>query len=349
MLPKNDPKTPSKEALVSQFMELVTGNWKTQALCVAARLNLADYLSEGPRSWQTLSRLTQSHAPSLHRLLRALTTIGILVELDDGQFQLTELGYCLCSRREGSLHSFTIYWGEYLWEEWSHLFFSIKTGESARPLVSHAKGFDRFKTDAVLAKIFNRAMAELTSFICEQVVTAYDFSSISKVVVDVGGGSGELLVAILQKYGHLEGILVELHHVIEDARQCILSAGVADRCRLMPGDFFRSLPGTGDLYLFKSVFHDWDDEACMRILAICRKVMTKQAKLLLIERVMPECLEMSSSDRSMARTDLHMLIAHAARERTRVDFQKLLSASGFRLSRIISIGFSLSMVEAVPD
>ena len=176
---------------------LITSNWMSQAIYVAAELRIADLLAGRPKTSEELAAATGTHAPSLHRLLRALTTIEMCSEREDGSFELTAAGSMLRSDSASSLRSWALYAGGYQWPIWGHLLDSVKTGESARKLVTGNKAFEHVERDPAVAALFNQAMLEFTRLISQEVVRAYDFSRLRRIV-DVGGGYGELLAAILQ-------------------------------------------------------------------------------------------------------------------------------------------------------
>jgi orsellinic acid C2-O-methyltransferase len=339
---QNDPLTDA-----SRLLTIVNSSWMSQATRVAAELGLADLLADGPRSAADLAEATGTHAPSLHRLLRALVTIDVCREQADGTFAVTSMGRLLGRDAEGSIHSWTIYWGRELWSEWAHLLDSISTGRSGREIASGMPGFESLREDPERAAVFNAAMAELTRLTTSGVVAGYDFTGLSRIM-DVGGGYGRLLAAVLTANPGTTGVLFDLPHAIENARPHLEKCGVADRCELVTGSFFEEIPGGADAYLLKSVLHDWDDERSHAILTTCRRAMTGSARLLVIERLLPERMEPSETHRALARADLHMLVAHAAQERTEAQFRDLLAAAGFATTTVTPIATGFSVIEAVP-
>jgi len=327
--------------------QLINSNWITQAIYVFAELGLGDQLAGGPKTSQELAAATGVHAPSLHRLLRALTTIEICKELEDGSFEITPSGSLLRSDHAESMRSWALFTGGYQWPIWGHLIESIKTGESARKILTGSMDFDHLERDPSLAALFNQTMVEITRLISKTVVQAYDFSKLGRIV-DVGGGYGELLAAILQAYPEIHGVLLDLPHAGEIARQRINELGLSDRCDFIEGDFFETIPGQMDAYLLKSIIHDWDDGHSELILENCRKAIPVYGKLLLIDRILPDRLRVSAEHQVLVRSDLAMLIGPGGRERTASEFHLLLGAVGFRVHQIIPLRFSFSMIEAVP-
>lgn len=331
----------------TRLLSLVTSSWMTQALYVGTYLGIPDLLASGAKHSEELAVATATHGPSLHRLLRALVTIDICKERDDGVFELTAMGSLLQTDATGSLRSWTLYWGGYLWSTWGHLLHSVQTGESARKLVTGMDGFDSLKTDPQVAALFNQAMREGTRLVAASVVAAYDFSGMSRIV-DVGGGHGELLASILEAYAAPTGLLFDLPHAIDGAERHIGSRGLASRCDVVAGDFFASVPGGADAWILKSVLHDWNDERCQVILRNCARAMDGHGKLLIVERVMPQRLEVSAAHQVIVRTDLTMLVALASQERTEEQFRALLAAAEFRVTRILPTGSGFMLIEATP-
>jgi ubiquinone/menaquinone biosynthesis C-methylase UbiE len=317
---------------------MVNSNWTTQALYVAAELGLPDLLAHGPKTSASLAQGTGAHAPSLHRLLRALVTLDIVQEREDGTFALLPMGALLRSDAATSLRAWALFTGRDQWQEWGHLLDSIKTGESIQRLTG---------TEGPRPVVFNQAMVELTRLITPAVVQAYDFTGLKRII-DVGGGHGELLVAILTAHPEACGVLFDRPHVIEQGQQHLARAALAHRCECIAGDFFESVPGGGDAYVLKSILHNWNDAQSTRILANCRRAMPAGATLLLVEAIMPERLGVSAADQAYARLDLLRLITQAAQERTAAEYRALLASAGFHLTRIIPVGGLSSLMEATP-
>lgn len=334
-------------SLANRLLECVTSSWMAQATYVAAELRIADLLAEGPMTGEDLAAVTGTHAPSLRRLLRALTTIEICREREDGSFEITPMGSLLGTDIPGSLHSWTVWWGTYLWQVWGSLLYSVKTGESARKLLTGTDGFKHLEQDPEVAAVFNQALVELTRLISESVVRAYDFSGLRRIV-DVGGGYGELLISILRASPATSGVLFDLPHAIEGGRRRFEEAGLASRCEFLEGNFFESVPSGAVAYILKSIIHDWDDKNSKLILENCRHAMIEGGRLLLVERVLPDRLEVSAAHQAVVRSDLTMLVAHAAQERTEAEFRDLLNSAGFRVTRILPVGMTFSVIEAFP-
>lgn len=347
MAQANGTNTDDLISTATRLLGMVTSSWMSQATYVAAHLAIPDLLADGAKTGDELARATGAHAPSLGRLMRALVTIDICTECDDGSFELTPMGSLLCTDVANSVRSFTLLWGGDLWSTWGHLLHSVKTGESARPLVSGGtQGFDRLGADRETAAVFNWAMVELTRLVSDSVVRAYDFSGMKRIV-DVGGGYGELLAAILKANPGAWGVLFDLPHAIENSRLHLEKAGVANRCEFVAGSFFESVPSGADAYVLKSVIHDWNDERSEVILHTCGRAMAEHSRLLLVERIVPQRPEASAAHQATARSDLTMLVALAAQERTEDEFRALLSTARFSLTRILPAGHAFSVIEAI--
>lgn len=336
----------NEPSLSQQLLTHATNSWMAQALYVAAELRLADLLEENPKSSEELAALTNTHAPSLYRLLRALGTIGVCRERESHFFEITPLGALLGSNAPESLRHWIIWWGTNLWQTWANLLYSVKTGESARKLVSGSDGFRHLEEDPRAAEVFNNGILELTRLNTENIIGSYNFAQFDEVA-DLGGGYGGMLLSILREAPMMHGILFDLPHAIDKARERFEKAGLAERCRFVAGDFFESIPENADAYLLKSILHDWDDTRGRQILDNCRRAMKKTARLLVIEQIIPEQFGTTGVHQALARSDLTMLVALAAQERTEKEFALLLENGGFRVRHIFPTPSTFSIIEAV--
>lgn len=329
----------------TRLLELITGSWVSHATYAAAELRIADLLRDGPRTAEDLAADAGAHAPSLRRLLQALCTIGVCREGEDGAFAITEVGALLGTDAPGSLRNWTLWWNAHLGAVWSRLPYSVRTGRSARSLLRGTEGFAHLDADPAAAAIFHGALRELTRMTAADVVAAADFSSYGRIV-DVGGGHGELLLAILAAAPSARGTVFDLPHAAEGAARAIAEAGLAARCEFTAGDFFAEVPGGADAYVLKSVLHDWDDADAARILATCRRALSGDARVLVVEQVLPDRREATAVHRSLSRSDLTMLVAHAGGERTESAFRRLLGAAGLEVVRIVPAGPTFAVIEA---
>jgi hypothetical protein len=342
-------ETSDREGVVSaaKLFAIVSSSWMSQVTCVAAELCLAELLADGPKHAEELARATGCEPASFRRLMRALASLDFCTEHNDGSFELRPIGALLRGEAPDSLRSWTVWWGRHLWPAWGNLLHSVKTGESNRSLLTGTSGLGYVGCDAEAAVVFNHAMADITRLVSRQVVRAYDFSRMDRIV-DVGGGYGELLAVILETYPQMHGILFDLPHAIKGASKELEKARLIERCELSAGSFFESVPGGGDAYLLKSILHNWNDERSTVILRHCRRAMPKHAKLLVVERIMPARMEPLPDHRALAWSDLNMLVLLEGRERTEAEFRALLASSGFKAARILPAALGFSVIECLP-
>ena len=311
--------------------QLSTGFWISKAVAVAAELGIADHLQAGSRTVEELAQAVDVHPGALYRLLRAVASVGVFAEEVQGRFALTPLAALLLTDSPQSWRAAAIMNGEpWVWQPWGDLLYSVKTGNPA---------FDRLfglEFDAYLARhrdaaeTFQAFMDVATGEEALAVAPVYDFSGLTSVV-DVGGGRGALLGAILQANPHLRGVLFEAPHVIATARAGLEAQGVADRCELVAGDFFEGLPAGGDAYILKWILISWDDERAVTILQNCRRAMRANGRLLVVERIIPTGNEPFYGKLA----DLNLLVLYRGRHRTEAEYRALFAEAGFELSRVI--------------
>jgi DNA-binding PadR family transcriptional regulator len=342
-----DADVPPRERL----RQLVNGYQVTQAIHVAVVLGVPDLLADGPRSASNLAAETGSHPGSLYRLLRALTSVGVLRtsgEDDDRQFELTELGHLVRNDVPGSLAGWVMLVGRpYHWEAWGDLLHSVQTGQTA---------FDaRHDGESVWAwreqrpeesRIFDRAMSSIAATVARGLADRYDFDGCS-VVADLGGGEGTLLATILPRYPDMKGLLLDLPHVVSGAPGVLAAAGVADRCEIVPGSFFESVPSGCDAYVLKSILHDWDDAASVQILRQIHEATSATSRVLIVERIVND----REPSAIAAMSDLNMMVNTGGQERSIEHWRALTDAAKFELTRTIDIGFGWSVIETTrsPD
>jgi hypothetical protein len=316
----------------------------SQAIHVAATLGIADLLEDGPRSVDDLAQATGTHAPTLYRLLRALASVGVFAEEPDGQFRSTPLAEYLRTNAPRSLRAWAVQIGQqYLWTSWGHLLHSVRTGEPAFPELYGTTAWEYRQAHPEEDAVFNAAMTALSAGVVEAIVQSYDFSSMG-VLMDVGGGEGVLLAAILAANPALRGVLFDQPHVVTGANELLERAGVADRCEVVSGSFFESVPGGADAHLLKSIVHDWDDIATVKILRACRAAIVNSGRLLVVEPIIRPGNEPDPAKFS----DLNMLVMLGGQERTADDFKRLYVEAGLRLTDIIRTGSSMAIIEGVP-
>jgi len=327
---------------------MVNGHWLAQAIFVAVELRIPDLLAEGPASSDDLATATETDASALHRLLRALASHAVVRQLDDGRFGRTELSDQFRRDVPGTLGPYARYIiGNESNTAWGSLLHSVRTGQTAFDHVFGSGLFEYFGQHPESERVFNEAMSSSSQSQADGIVGAYDFSGFG-TVVDVAGGQGRLLSVILKRNPGVRGVLFDLTSALEEAPQVLEREGVADRCRLVPGDFFRAVPEGGDAYVLKSIIHDWDDERSIAILANCRVAMSPSARLLLIERVRPERIDETNAVQRATLMDLNMLILTGGQERTRSEFEALFDRAGFVLERSVPTPSGFQVVEGRP-
>jgi SAM-dependent methyltransferase len=326
------------------LLNLVEGHRVTAVIYAAARLGIADRLLQNPKSVSDLAHLTDTHERSLLRLMRALVKLAICTEAPDGKFKLTEMGTLLAADSERSLKAWVFLEGKILRASWGEFIESIRTGKTAAQLAG--LGEERFEALAKTkdAGLFNDAMVAMTRMAVPAVLSAYNFSGIS-TLMDVGGGLGELMSAILREYPQMRGIVFDLPHCAEGARKNLADAGVGNRCEFIEGSFFESVPTGADAIVMKSIIHDWNDERCVRILQNCHRALSPGARLMLIDKVMPENLEPGARDLFVVLDDLNMLRGPGGCERTPSEFRAVLEKGGFNMHRVVPTG-RYSVIEA---
>jgi len=323
------------------MLEMILGAWISQAITAAADLGIADALAQGPLSADELSARVDANPDTLRRLLRALSGRGIFRRRGDGRYELTSLADTLRSDTEVSLAGMARFVGspEHR-EHWSHLTEAVRTGEAAIPKLRGKQVFEYLADEPTLAAIFNDAMTSVSSFAIAPVVAAYDFTGFG-TIVDVGGGHGRLLSAILTTTPGARGVLYDLPQVVEGAPALLKQFGVEERVRVVEGSFFESVPDGGDAYVLKNVIHDWADDDAVRILSAVRAAARVGATLLLMELVIPQ------HDRDFVGNwiDLEMLLGADARERTAAEYRRLYEKSGFVMTGVVETAAPFSVVE----
>ena len=324
--------------------QMIAGFQVSQALYVAAKLGIADLLANGPRGVKDLAETTETDAPTLYRVLRGLASLGVFAEDDAECFGLTPLAEHLRSDAPGSQRANAVLLcGPSFWSSWGDLLTTVKTGETAFPRVHGMDRWDYLVRHPEESAVFDAAMTGITAIQSTVVAGGYDFSQFG-VLADVGGGQGLLLATILAANPSMRGILFDQPQVVAGAPELLARAGVAERCDIVAGDFFESIPSGADAYLLKSVIHDWDDELAVAILRTCRAAISDGGKLLLAELVLKPGNE---PDRAKL-TDLNMMVMNGGRERTTDDFGRLFTAAGFLLSEVTPKLGEFSVIEGVP-
>ena len=328
-----------------ELLHLTAAAWAGQTVRVAAKLGIADQLEDGPKTAADLAEAVGAHAGALRRLLRVLVGLGLLDEQSDGRFALTATGDGLRTRAPVSLRAYAVMLGEdWMWRALGDLLHTVRTGE---PAFAHVNGVPLYRylgDHAEAAAVFDAAITDRARQENPAIVSAYDWPD--GTIVDVGGGQGSLLAAVLARNANARGIVFEMPHVAAAAAKLIDEAGLGSRCEARAGDFFEHVPEGGDLYLLRRVLHGQDDERAVAILRNCRAAMDSLGRILVIEHVL------GSSDVPTwgGMLDLQMLVLSAGgRERDEAEYRALFTAAGLRLHRFIPTACSTSLIEAAPD
>lgn len=322
------------------LFDLIYGYRATQLVALAARLEIAERLVDGPLTAEELAHATATQPEALYRALRALATLGVFEELDGRRFALTPLSERLQAAHPESVRPHALFAGGEIYRAWAEAPYSVATGETA---FDHLFGMSHF---AWLAKhpaendIFNQNMTAGSAQAAAAVVAAYDFGE-RGTVVDIAGGQGMLLAAILRAHLGLRGVLFDQPHVVASAESTMRTAGVAERCEIVSGDFFERVPPGGDIYTLRQIIHDWDDERAIAILRNCAQALGPAGKVAVIEQVLPD----GPGAGRAAFLDMTMLIMTGGHERTAGEFARLFSAAGLRLTRIVPTQAGASVIE----
>jgi SAM-dependent methyltransferase len=329
--------------------QLGVGHYFSRALYLAAKLGIADLLKDGPRDYHELAAATETHAPSLNRVMRLLASAGVFEEQEDGRFALAAMGEFLRTGVPGSMRaSVMLFTGIGVQDAWKELEYCVRTGQPAfRKENPDGDPFSAIAKNPEMAAVFDEAMAAFAPVTSAAVAAAYDFSRFGKIV-DVGGGNGAILIGILRANPNLCGIVFDQAHVVSRAKDKIAAEGFSSRCEAVGGDFFKEVPAGVDAYVLKHVIHDWPDEKAASILKNCRRAMGPKGKLLVVEGVYPRRIDQSDASRGAAANDVNMLVATGGRQRAEAEFRELYEASGFRLTQIVPTTARVCVIEGLP-
>jgi hypothetical protein len=323
---------------------MIWGTHISRAVYVAAELGIADLLADGPLGSSELARRTGTHAQSLHRVLRLLAALGVLEQDDGGAFGLTIIGERLRADAPAGLRS----WATFLdaigaIRGFEHILETVRTARPGFDLAQGTTLFESLDAHPDRAAAFDAAMSERTAAFAPSVADGWDFSDI-RTVVDVAGGQGILLAGILRRHPHLEGVLFELPAVAARAGAVLDGRVVADRCQVIPGDFFARVPDGADCYILANVLHDWNDTEGTLILRNCRRAMARHGTVLIVER---RIRERDGDAIPALLSDINMLVITGGRERTDAEYAELLNAAGLRLGGITPVAFPYCVIEGV--
>jgi SAM-dependent methyltransferase len=323
------------------LVQLATGFITARAIYVAAKLGIADLLDKGPREASELAEELAVDPQTLFRILRLLASAGIFKRSASGQFALAELGDPLRTASPQSMRDYIILFHEFQYPVFTNVTHQLTTGQSAHLKTFGQPIFDLVQSDSELAKVFFAGLASRARYDIAAVMDAYDFSR-ARQIVDIGGGNGGLLSAILLRYPHISGELFDLSPAIAEASSG--RGGALPRCTLTVGNFFENVPAGADIYLLKLVLHDWEDEDARRILKNCRRVMRPNGWLLIVEGLLGESNTLGMTDLG----DLVMMLSLSGRERTEAEFKNLLQSAGFKFRKKVATKADVFILEAEP-
>ncbi len=324
----------------AQLMNFIVGKWISKPIYVAAELGIADMLDDGSKTIEELAQLSQSHAPSLYRMMRALASVGIFSEVEEKRFEITPIAEFL---KSGAMRSIALMFNsDWSDKAWGCFMDSIKTGCTAFEKAHGLPVSDWLEENPYAAEVFNEANAVKAANSNRAIVDVYDFSGID-TLTDVGGGLGVLMAEILIANPSMNGIIADIPSVICKTKEIIKSGGLENRCETVECDFFENIPTGSNAYLMSNILHDWSDEKCHVILKNCHKAMKPGSKLLIIEMIIPP-----GNQPSIAKLlDLEMLVTTGGRERTEAEFKTLFGSSGFQVSRIIQTKAGVCIIESI--
>jgi hypothetical protein len=325
--------------------ELANGFRASQIVHAAVELRLPDLLADGPRSSSDLASATAIDPSRLHRLLRALVALGVLIETEDGGFANNEVGELFRDGVPESRRPLVRMLIPESYQNWHYFIETLRSGATGQSLAHGGTLWDLIARDADFGARFNAAMAGNTEQMALFVSEAGDFAQ-ARLVVDVGGGEGSLVAGVLRAHPFLRGIVYDLPAGLAQTQEYLASHGVSDRCDVIEGDFFKSVP-RGDVYLLKDILHDWDDQRAVEILRVCRSEMRPNTRLMIVERLMPSRITASPAHLNATITDLQMMVQLGGKERTLEEFGDLFQATGLKLDKFTPGGV-FQLVEAVP-
>jgi hypothetical protein len=331
------------QAETEHLSKLVLSAALSRALCSIAELSVADHIEAGAaQPVEALAQATATHERSLYRILRFLASHGIFQETGNRQFAHTPLSLYLRTDTPGSFRPAAQMFHR-IFAAWDGLHHAALTGEPGFNKVFAQPLFDYIGTHPELAPIFDAGMTSIHGHETAAMLAAYDFSNI-QVLADIGGGNGSLISAVLQAYPALKGMLFDLGHVTGRAQENLQATGLSDRCTVIEGSFFESIPSGADVYLFRHIIHDWTDEQCVQILSNCRKVIPNQGRILIVESVVPD-----GNEPALAKEfDMTMLTFPGGTERTEMEYRILFEQAGFRLTTITPTDSAVSVIEGIP-
>ncbi len=323
-----------------QMMQWITSKWITKPIYVISELGIADLMCDGPKSVEALAEETNTHAPTLFRILRALSSVGVFIETEDHVFGLTPLAQCLFSNALRPIaRMFLSEWHDKVWNGLSH---TVRTGEPGFDYTFGKPSFEWFEENPVERSILDQGQGSKAVGFANAVIETYDFSDF-KSICDIGGGQGAFLIQLLAAYPHIMGYVADLPGAVESAEKTIVKANLCDRCKAIPYDFHKEAPPACDAYFLVNVLHDWDDEICIQILKNITNSMNADSRLWIIEYIL-----VPGPGFSVAKLlDIEVLVMSGGRERSINEYKTLLGTAGLKLSRIIPMKNGPAMMECL--
>ncbi|MDP3012009.1 MAG: methyltransferase, partial [Candidatus Hydromicrobium sp.] len=321
----------NENKIKDELINLIYSYRKAQLLYIAAKLQIADILLNGPLSYKEISKKTGTHVDALYRVLRALASFGIFKENKDKSFEITSYSKFLTKNHPSKLNTIIIMrMEEFNWKPWGELLYSVKTGKSSFEKIFGMNLFEYLSKTPDASKIFNESMDIYSEMDADKIMESYDFSGFNKIA-DIGGGYGKLLTKILSRYENATGILFDLPNVVEEIKESNENIGDNSRLEIISGDFFETIPAGCDLYILRKIIHDWDDKHAIKILKNCCKASEKGSRILLIEQIMDK--ERQNEEAKI--NDIHMLVQTIeGRERTEEEYRDLLNRAGYRVNTV---------------
>ncbi len=321
--------------------DLIEGFWTTQLIGTAVAVGIPDKLAAGALSYQEVAQSCEAEPNSVLRLLRALQTIGVCRGTEHSQFGLTDKGRLLCTGVPGSMRGRALFASGLLWKLFGDLESAVRTGRPSQRITLGREGFDQLAHDPGLAGM-HQAMVESSIKVVSAAADAHGFERYSRVL-DVGGGYGGALTALLQRNPRMRGDVLDLGYLESQASEYLRRAGVAERARFIAGDFFESVPPGYDCYLLKYIIHDWDDAHALSILRSCAAAAAPSAEIVLLERVLPA--ELNETHRAIAQIDLAMMMTNG-KERTEEEYRRLMGSAGLRVLTVTPAASGCSVIRA---
>lgn len=322
----------------TQIMQWITSKWITRPLYIVSELGIADLIQDGTTSVEALAEKTGTHAPTLYRVLRALSSVGIFVETDNRAFGLTPLSECLLSNALRPIaRMFLSEWHD---KAWNGLHHTIKTGE---PAFDHSFGkpsFEWLEENPRERSILDQGQASKAIGFIQSILEFYDFTNFN-TICDIGGGQGTFLLHLLSANPHLHGYVADLPEAVISANKEILKANLSQRCKAIPYDFLREAPPQCDAYFLVNILHDWEDEICIQVLKNISKAMNTKSKLWVVEYMLEP-----GTDFSVAKLlDIEVLVMSGGRERSLDEYKTLLKTAGVNVSKIMPLKSGPAMLE----